>query len=199
MAEMSKVVLRLSGIGPLLFGKPVHEDKRDNETHEQKEERTWQMKAHTDGNGKLVMPAASVHKSFIAGGAWLSLKIPGERNKTYTKRLQSGMMPSAPYCELSNGKKVLTIDDCERLPLFVDSTGKKGGSSRVWKFFPKLKPGWWLEASLIVTDECLTEEIILKHAVAAGLHDGLGSMRVGTGGPNGMYTVEVKEFTPYDM
>ena len=197
MAEMSKVTLRLKGIAPLLYGRPVFDEKRPNESHDQLEERTWKQRALVDDDGRLCIAAVAVHKSLCAGGKWLGMKIKGEGKKTYTKRFESGIIQVEPMCPVHNGKQDLTIDDIERERLFVPPT--QNAKTRVWRNFPKLKPGWWIEPSFIVTDEKLTEDVIFQHAKCAGMHDGLGSMRIGCGGPNGMYTAEVVAFEPYDL
>lgn len=185
------------GTGPLLFGRPVFDEKRDDESHAQFDERTWQQKCSTDNDGKLAISSTAVHKCIIAGAKWLSMKL--EKNKTFTQRFVAGVFPLDPYFPIANGKPTLTPDDCEKLPLYVPSDGKPGGTKRVWRIFPRLKPGWHCRASFLVTDERITEEVFEKHIRTAGLHDGIGSMRIGKGGPNGMFTVEDFKMTDAEL
>jgi hypothetical protein len=181
-----------------MFGRPIHDQKRDDETHEQFDERSWKKRCNVDAEGRLVIGADAVHRSLLSAGRWLSMKLVGK--KTYTKRFEAGLVALKPTFPISNGKSTLTPDDCEKTPLYVPSDGKKGGSKRVWRIFPVIKPGWQCSPAFIITDESLlVSGIFEKHIQCAGLHDGMGAMRIGTGGRNGMYTVANIEFEPYEM
>lgn len=192
---MSLLRYTMRGTAPIIYGRPIHAEKRDDETSQQLEERTWRQKIHKDGDF-LAIPSTAVHRGLMAAGAWLSMKLEG--NKTYTKRLVAGILTLKPYFILrdENGDG-LTEDSIEELPLYVPSDGKRGGPKRVWRTFPRVNPPWSLEAEFVVTDEALTESVLATHARCAGLHDGIGSMRIGNGGQNGMFLVEDLELEDY--
>lgn len=188
MSAINKVTFTMVGHGPILFGRPVFEPKRDDETHEQLDQRAWRMRAHTTDGNVLCIPATAVKQSLVFAGKWLGIKLKG--GKTFTARFKSGVVCASPYFLLSRKNKPLTIDDVEEYPLYVPSDGRPGGTSRVVRRFPKLSPEWECTAEFIVTDNVISEDMIERHAKAAGLHDGIGSMRIGNGGPNGMWKVQ---------
>lgn len=186
---MKKVTIKIVGLGPLMFGSRINEAKRPDETHAQLEERTWRERCLTDSDGHLCFKAAAIHRSLITSAKWTSKKLTG--NKTYTKRFEAGMIAATPFFTIYNGKgSTLKPDDCYQLPLDVPSDGQRAGKKRVLKYFPMLNPGWRCDAEFFITDEALTTDVITEHAKTAGLHDGLGSMRIGNAGPNGMFTIE---------
>jgi hypothetical protein len=190
---------KLVGHSPLLYGKPVHDEKRDDETHEQREDRTWKGRAHVTHDGKLCIPAMSVHRSLCAAARWLSMKVPGGGQKTFSKRFESGILCNVPNFVVERNGKPLTLDDIDECPLFVPSDGKRGSGKRVWRKFPRVMPTWSICGAVLVTDGAITEDVFLRHLKCAGLHDGLGSMRIGTGGPNGMFEVDGFEMSSYSM
>lgn len=195
--SISEVKFTMVGHGPIVFGKPVHEQKRDDETHQQLEERTWTEKAHVDHEGRLYVPAVAVHRSLIAAGAWLSQKLSG--NKTFTQRFKAGLLCHKPEFTINRNGQPLSIKDIERLDLYVPSDGKQGGTKRVWRSFPRLLPSWSIDVTMLLTDEAISEDVFAKHAKCAGLHDGIGSMRIGKGGPNGLWELANLRMSEYTM
>lgn len=194
--SIQKVTFRMVGQGPILFGKPVHEQKKDDESHEDLDRRIWKQRAHTP-NGVLSIPAAAVHKSLTYAGAWLSMKLSG--NKTYTQRLKAGVLAARPYFELTRKGRELTIDDVKEEPLYIPHDGKPGGTKRVWRIFPKLYTDWECVAEFLLTDSLITQEVFERHLIAAGIHDGIGSMRIGRGGPNGHWQPRDVQFAAYNL
>lgn len=198
VSGMFLMTLQLTGNGPLLYSQPVHEDKRDDETHEQKEARTWEKKACVNEDGQLYIPASAVKGSMVFAGRWLSMKLTGK--KTYTKRIESGVLTIEPHFLLTGPTgKPLRREDYSAYPLYVPSDGRTGGTRRVWKTFPRVSAGWVATGSLLITDESLTQEALRKHLSCAGIHDGMGAMRIGKGGQNGMYIPEILALEPYEF
>ena len=190
--KMKKVSISIVGVGPLMFGARITEEKRPDETHAQLEERSWLQRCNVDSDGDLCFKSAAIHRSLISASKWTSKKLSG--NKTYTKRFEGGMIAAMPFFKITNGSdKPLRPDSCTKLTLDVPSDGQRGGKKRVQKFFPIINPGWRCCAEYYVTDEALTVGIIEEHAKTAGLHDGLGSMRIGNAGPNGMFVIDSVE------
>lgn len=194
---MNRAIFKITGTGPLLFAQPVFEKKRDDETHDQLEERVWIKKACVDDAGHLAIKSVAIQRSLLAAGSWLGMKLVGQ--KKYTKRFESGVTADEATFPIRNGKQHLTPKDCERIDLYIPSDGKRGGQKRVWRSFPRLKPGWWIEGSLLVLDEAISEDVFRKHLETAGLYDGLGSMRVGRGGPNGRFVVDKLKFDAFEL
>lgn len=197
--KVQQLTFRLDGFCPLLMGAYIAEEKASDETNQQLEERTWKRRCNVDHEGHLVVPSVAVHRSLIFGGKKLRMKIKGEGKAEYTGLIESGIITESPYFQLHNGKKVLTKDDVIKLSLRVDPTGKRGGKTggkQVEKHFPMINPGWWCDVVFIVLNEKLTLEILKTHAEAAGMYDGLGSMRAGNGGPNGRYVCRDFKLVP---
>jgi len=182
----------IRGTHTLMFGRPIHDAKEDDETHEQKDARTWRQRAAVNDSGHLFISAVAVHRSILFAARWLAIKLEGK--KTYTKRFESGMLPTSKqeFILTKNGIPLGAKAIIEK-PLFVPANGKKNGQTRVWKSFPIIPPGWQLAGEFIVTDEALGIQMFERHLKTSGAHDGLGSMRIGNGGPNGGFIVEKVE------
>ena len=97
-------------------------------------------------------------------------KIPGRRNATYTKHVQSGVM----------------VENALVLPVkkqqvrgewrFVPSDGLAGGAKRVMKCFPVIED-WEGEVCFAVLDETVTKDVLEEFLETAGNFIGLGSFR----------------------
>jgi hypothetical protein len=194
--KIRKVTYRCVGQAPLMFSRPVFEQKRDDETHDQLEERTWIQRCHIDDSGSLYRPGLELHKTLCWAARWLSMKIPGAGKKTYTARFGSGVRVGGKgYFPLIFNGHVASETDIVRSRLYVPSDGKAGGPRRVWRSFPTLQPGWSMDVEMLILDEAITEDVFVRHAQTAGIYDGLGAMRVGKQGPNGVYVCEGFKFT----
>lgn len=190
---ISQVSFDMVGFGPILFGKQIFEKKRDDEIHDAFELRTWRKRAGVDDGGNVVIPAAAVHKSLVFAGKWLSLSVPGGGKKTFTKIFMCGLVCHVPEFRVLKNGKPLTAEMLDDYPLSVDSGGGKSGSGsgkRVIRHFPRLTPPWTIPVTMLILAESITEDIFMRHARAAGMYDGMGAMRIGTGGPNGMWRPE---------
>jgi len=204
---MLQVTFTLAGVSDLMFSKYVAEKKRDDETHDQHERRTWPQKVAVTDDGQCFLQPFALKNCLESAAKWLSLKIPGERNKTFTKRFLSGILVSEKLL-LTNAKgKPLTMGDVstrlmervstgivdhgdiDPMELFVPSDGVRGSGKRVIKVFPTLHE-WQAAAEIVVFDNKITEEVMHRHLEAAGKFIGLGAMRAGNGGINGRFSVE---------
>lgn len=190
---------KITGISDLMFGRYVPEKKKDGETHDQYEERTWQQKCAMDDAGHLYLNGFAVKNGLEHAAKWLGRKIPGEGKKTYTARFASGIIPSAKIALLNgDGKTPMTIKCVEPVRLFVPSDGKRGSGSRVFRIFPTVH-SWSATGELTVFDGKLTAEVIEDHMRAMGQFGGLGAMRVQNGGVNGRFTLDKLECSELTM
>lgn len=188
---LREVVVELRGQtgSELFFGKPI-EVKKGQQTHEQFEEETWRLRTHVDNEGKLFWPPLALKNALADAGKFLSLKIPGEGKKTYTDRFRKGVQTlTKMHLQLLDGTPC-TMDDIVCRTMFVPSDGMRGGGKRVLKKFPALTQ-WKTEAHILVADEKITDEVLEQHLVAAGQFVGFGPMRVGNGGINGIFSVDI--------
>lgn len=174
----------------LFFGKAVSTPKTSAEDFEQYDERTWQEKVHCDDSGRVYWPNFAIKNALEEAGKFLSMKIPGEGQKTYTDRFRKGVIvPQQMYLFRRDGKPV-TMDDVKRKSLFVPSDGKRGSGKRVTRIFPYLDK-WQGEAMICVADPKLTDHVLSQHLAVVGQFVGFGSMRIGNGGVNGMSRVTI--------
>jgi len=181
--------IKIEGRSDFCYGKHVAEKKTSEETHEQYEERTWKQKIHCDPDTQecFIQPFA-IKNGLESAAKWLSMGIPGDYKKTFTKRFTSGVLVY-DRVSLSNGNgHKITQDKVVPLWLFVPSNGQRGGPKRVERVFPVLSK-WSGVFEVVVLDEKITHEVLEKHLEAFGRFIGLGSMRVENGGVNGRFAV----------
>jgi hypothetical protein len=209
---MHEVKFEVQGITDLMFGKPVTSQKKDNETHEQFEERTWKEKISVTKEGQVMLNPFCVTNSLVNAGEWLKRKVPGEQRATFTKRFRCGVSPGEQVLlYLSNSKPAevgdlksqklhdpagpcrVTIDDIDPVRIFVPSTGERGGSKRVFRIFPTLHD-WIAKGNCYIFDGKIDRDVFFDHLVCVGRFVGWGSMRVGNGGINGRFAVTKCEF-----
>jgi len=180
-----------------MFGRHVPDKKLSDETDQQREERVWRKKVHVTPDGQCFIPPFALKNALESAGRWLSMKIPGEGHKTYTKRFLAGTIVVDPLLLEKPGGDPIVLDDVEGQELFVPSDGRRGGSKRVPRIFPTIAE-WNTTAEIHVFDNIITEEVMHKHLEAIGMFIGFGSMRVENGGTNGRFRVAshvVKEMT----
>jgi hypothetical protein len=186
---MYEAQFEVRGIGDLMFGRAVRSQKKDSETHEQFEWRTWKEKVPTTDEGHCYMNPFAVTNSLVEAASWLKQKVPGEGQATFTKRFRCGVGPGERVMLFKHDGTPLTIEDIDPVVLFVPSDGKHGGSSRVHRIFPTAHE-WAAKGSVYVFDGKIDDNRFEEHMVCAGQYIGWGSMRAGNGGINGRYKVE---------
>jgi len=182
--EITKYEARIAGISPISQGKYHGIPKKDGETYEDHEDRTWRERMHATSDGVVFIPPMAFKNALSSAAKYLSMKIPGEGKKTYTKKFESGVLCSEPV--VLDG---ILKDEVPRLKLFVPSDGKRGGSSRVMKNFPAI-PKWGGILYVDVLDPIIKLEVLEKHLEVAGYMIGVGALRVENNGYFGRFKVE---------
>ncbi len=177
------------GISDLMFGKHVSEPKKDDETHAQHEVRTWRQKVHVTPEGQCFLQPFAMKNGLEGAAQWLSLKIPGEARKTFTKRFTSGILVVDKLLLYKANREPLVMDDVEAQELFVPSDGKRGSGKRVVKVFPTVTD-WRADAIVHIFDNKITADVMQRHLDAFSKFIGFGSMRVQNGGVNGRCSIE---------
>lgn len=189
---MKTAVAQIEGVSPISLSKqidPEQHPKREGESHDAFEQRTWREKAHYDlKTREAYLPGIMFKRSIDWTAGQLGMKIPGRRGKGWKSLLESGVM-----CP-ENAMLGVKVDDLESERLSCDANGKRGkaSSGKVWRRFPLLKD-WSCEVMFFVVDDQITEEVVYKHLVMAGKIDGIGKWRAGLGGQYGRY--QVKDFS----
>lgn len=163
-------------------GRPIQSEKPAKETPDNFENRTWRERMHVDPEGYIQIPPGSFKNALSEAAKRKSMKIPGQRNSTYTKCFEAGIMVVDPLRTTVKAADVLP----ERL--FVPSDGMRGGGKRVWKNFP-LIPAWEGSVDFHIFDGAITEPVFREHLVEAGNLVGVGRFRPKNNGYYGRFTV----------
>ena len=162
-----------SSYSPSKFYEVVKEDKEQPDDYER---RTWRERCNYDSKSRHVfIPAMAFKKSLDSAASFLSEKIKGQRNATYTKHFKAGILVTA-CLELP-----ITIDEIEGEWLFVPSDGKAGGGSRVKKCFPFVRE-WEGDVVYYVLDSLITRAVFEHTLCEAGNFIGVGRFRPERGG-----------------
>lgn len=145
---MKTVTATLKSISPYSQGKHFATDKKQGESERDHEARRWRERLHVNAEGKVFIPPMAFKNCLTDAAQFLSIKIPGKRNATFTKHFEAGVLVTDP----------LTLpvlkDDVQGEWRFVPSDGKRGGGSRVDKCFPVI-PEWQGDVTFHVLDETL--------------------------------------------
>ena len=167
---MKRYIAKLKSTSPISFSRYHGTPKLNAESDSDYEERTWRERLHANAKGNVLIPLFALKNALDSASKYHGKKIPGRRNATYVKHIQSGVMVESAI--------VLGIkkQDVEGEWRFVPSDGLPGGSKRVAKCFPVI-PEWQGEACLVVVDETVTRDVLQEFLETAGNFVGLGSFR----------------------
>jgi hypothetical protein len=166
-------------------------EKTPKESAADYEKRTWRERLHYDDKGEVFIPPMAPKLCLAAAAAFLSMKIPGKRNATFTKHFVAGVLV------LEGIPLGIKKDDVAAEWLFVPSDGKRGGSSRVDKCFP-LIPKWSGRVKFYILDATITREAFEQHLKEAGNFIGLGRFRPANNGFYGRFTYKKLEWKEVD-
>ncbi len=130
-----------------------------------------------------MIPPMAAKNGLVSAAKFLNRKIPGEGQKTFTKRFESGIICIDPLVLSVNAEEV----DCEEL--FVPSDGVRGSGKRVTKLFGCI-PEWGGKFVVSVIDEKISETVFAEHADAWGKFIGIGRFRPEKNGYYGRFQVK---------
>jgi hypothetical protein len=155
-------------------------EKKDKETHDDYEQRTWRNKCTTDVNGRIQIPAMAFKQALDAVAKRMGVQIPGKGKSTYTKHFVGGVICEADV-SIDYHK-----DTVPSITISANSDGIRGSGKRVSRTFPQV-PDWKGTARFVVLDDTVTTEIFEKHLTEAGRFIGVGRFRPEKGGLNGRF------------
>ena len=184
---MKTVMAHIRGVSPYSQSRAIQSTKNTGENNDAFEQRTWAERLHVNAEGNVFIPPMAIKNMLSDCARFLSESIPGKGKATYTKHFDAGIMVVQP-CDL--GIKASTV---ESEKLFVPSDGKKGGGSRVWKYFPFMQK-WQCDIEVILLDPILIDKPakVKEYLEHSGKFIGLGRFRPRNGGFYGRF--EVTEF-----
>lgn len=184
---MKTAIVKLKSASPYSQSQAINVPRLDDgkESHDAYEHRTWRMRMHVDANGMVFIPPMALKKSLEEAAQYMSEKIPGKRNATWTKHFVAGIMVIDP---VGLGIKA---DDVPGVWRLVTVNGQKGGSGpKVWRCFPEIE-SWEATVTYYVLDDVIDQKIFTRFLKEAGKFIGIGRFRPRTsGGFYGRYSVE---------
>lgn len=170
---------KLKSTSPYSQSRYIQSPKRDDETHEQHEERVWRERMHNTEDGHVQMPPMAFKKCVEEAAKDLGLKM-GRRS--YAKLFQKAIMVIDPV------RLPDKVAEVQRERLFVPSDGQAGSGSRVTKIFGKIFE-WEGTVRFLVLDNRITQEVFERSLRHAGRLIGLGRFRPERGGYYGRFDV----------
>jgi hypothetical protein len=184
---MIAATVKMKSISQYSQGKPHREKRNPNEDYDAFEERTWRSRMHVDPDGHVFIPPTAIKNALSEAAQYLSMKIPGKRNATFTKRFVSGILVADPVVLPIKAK------DVKNEWLFLPADGKRGSGSRVNKCFP-LIDNWSGEVKVYILDDEISKEVFEKHMNAAGSLIGVGRFRPSKNGFYGRFQAQVEKW-----
>ena len=180
---MKTAFCTLKSTTPYSQSQAFQSPKKDKETAEDYEVRVWKERCHVTAGGHIFIPPMAFKFAIADAAKFLSEKIPGKRNATYTKHFESGILVMDQVALPDR------IEDIEGEWYFVNADGRRGSGTRVRRCFPVI-PEWEAIVPFHILDETITEEVFERTLKEAGNFIGIGRFRPRNGGFYGRFTVE---------
>ncbi len=181
---MKKAIVSVEMLAPYCQSRRHETPKKNKELHADYEKRTWKERLNYDKDTKeIYVPAMAFSNCVKEVAKYLSRQIPGKGKATYTKHFEAGIQVPD---HVMTGKYV---DDAQPYDMYVPSDGKRGGGTRVQKFYPVLYPPLSLQVEYLILDDVITPEIFAEFMQQAGQLIGIGSFRVRNNGVFGRFRV----------
>lgn len=180
----------LRSVSPYSQSKHYETPKLDKERPDDYEKRTWRDRLHVLDTGYVFIPPMAFKNCLSSAAKYLSEKIPGKGNTTFTKHFESGVLVldglTLPY------KKA----DVPGEWLFVPSDGRRGGGKRVKKCFPVIQE-WSGKVEFNIIDDTITEDVFARYLDQAGKFIGIGRFRPAMNGYYGRFAVDGIEWQSF--
>jgi hypothetical protein len=177
---------------PLSFSKhysPIDVPFLETESHGDYDRRTWRERSHYTGeqsvenlHGEVFIPPMMIKNAISNAAKYLSVRIPGKGQSTYTKHFEAGLMVTDSIM-LGIKKSELKSET-----LYLPADGQRGGTKRVDRTFPRIE-SWKGTVTLLVYDETVTGDVLREHLIEAGKFIGLGRFRPRNNGYYGRFFV----------
>jgi hypothetical protein len=179
---MHKAICHLKSVSPYSQSRHHSTPKLAKENDMDYELRTWMNRLHVE-NGHVIIPPMAFSNCIKEAAQFLSIKIPGKSNSTYTKHFESGVLVVEAL--------VLPIKPAsvKGEELFLNADGKRGGGKRVTRFYPRID-SWEGTVEFLSYDDEVTESVFRKVLDAAGNLIGIGRFRPRNRGYYGRFEVK---------
>lgn len=180
---MITAIAAIKGTSALSWSKVIATPKDPKETHDDHENRTWRERMHTTDDGQFYIPPTALKNSLSEAAKYLTKKVPGGKNATYTKHFEAGVLCVEPII------LPIAVADVVAERLFVPADGRRGGKTRVWRNFPYIPSGWEGEALYSILDPLITRDVFAEHLEECGKYIGIGRFRPRNNGYYGRFAV----------
>jgi len=184
---MKTVKVKITGKSPLSFSKFVQTPKLEKESHAAHDERTCRERMNYDAEGMVFVPPMMFKNALSEAAKYRGEQIPGKGKSNYTKHFEAGIFVNEPM-PLEVHKDDVAIES-----LYVPSDGRRGGTTRVVKNFPKIEE-WGGSVTLYILDEIITKDVLERHLTDAGNFIGVGRFRPRNNGYYGRFDAEILEW-----
>ena len=192
---MRTVTYNVTGVSPYSPSRPISFliARKNKESPEEFEERTWPLKAHADDQtGIAYIPPMAFKMSLTTAAERAGVKVKGKGNRTYGAYIKSGVIP------VENAWLDVPRDKFRKEPVFCSALGKSSGvGTRVIRYFPVLDE-WKTKITFQVVDDSIPHDIIDSAMREAGQLIGVGRFRPANGGYFGRFEVTKTVWTGSD-
>lgn len=148
--------------------------------------RNWRHHQHFNpATGIVHIPPMALKNCLMEAAQYLSEKIPGKGNATWTRHFTAGVLCSDPP-PLGIHKDQT---ECETFMCHAD--GKRGSGTRVPRTFPVIRE-WKTTATFHILDEVITRSVFERYIEEAGKFIGIGRFRPRNGGFYGRFFANVE-------
>lgn len=178
---MHQYVIGLRSISPYGAGRNHNIKKLQRESYEDYESRTWRERLHTTPDKKhILLPAMGFKLALEDTVQYMGEKIPARGNERWYKNFLQGVN-CVEHLVLDIGP-----DKAQEHKVFVPADGRKGGSKRVWKSYPRVDE-WEGQLVFVVLDDLITPDVLDRYLRFTGLLTGIGVWRPRRGGMWGKF------------
>ena len=177
---MRQVTVSLKGTSPYSQSRKHDAPKKDKETADAYDTRTWREKCTTDRHGEVVIPAMALKFCLPTAARKIGRQIPGRGKSTYTKYFEADVI-----CE-ADVPLGIHKDEVDSITIQAHAQGSRTDGKRVPRTFPMIYD-WSGEARFLITDDTITPEVFEETLIAAGRGVGIGRFRPENGGLNGRF------------
>lgn len=169
------------------------------------ERQCWRERAHVVEEGKLkgrmLIPAQQLKNALTNAAKFLSIKVKGKGNATYSKHFAAGIMVEDDVVLpiVAADMKPQSEPGAAGEPAFGEermcsADGRPGGSKKVAKIFPLVRE-WSGVVRFIVVDDTIDDETFAYHLEQAGKMIGIGRWRPEKNGRYGRFAVQKIEWS----
>lgn len=180
---MRTCTVKISGAAPYSPCRMHTVQKRQDETYDDYESRTWREKCTTNAAGDVVIPAMAFKQALSAAAKRMGIQIPGKGRATYTKFFQSDVV--------CTGDVPIGVhkDEIDSITVSCHADGVRGSGKRVFRTFPQADE-WSGTVEFLLVDKNIPKSVFDKVVKGAGLGVGVGRFRPENGGMNGRFRID---------